>query len=285
MGKPRKTVLPQHMKKTIERVEEIASAVDIVFEVVDARAPEASRCHIMTRILAGSRLVTVLSKTDLADADATKEWKDSFDAREIPWVELPYGKKLNLDKFMGRSILPEVHIQEGAMLKALIIGVPNVGKSTLINLLTGKHRAPTGAKPGITRGVQLVKVMPGMFVYDTPGVINPTIKSETHAHILGLIGCLQESFYDAEAAAYFLAGRILATSRAAILEAHYDMRIDPDLGAGGVMEALAARRGFLLKGGAPDCIRACKTLAADFSTGRIKGVSLERPAARPELQN
>ena len=102
---------------------------------------------------------------------------------------------------------------------------------------------------------------------------------------IGLIGCLQESFYDAESAARFLSGRILASSRKEILEARYDMQTGPDCAAGEVMETLAARRGFLLKGGAPDAIRACRILAADFSAGRIKGISLEQPAMPAGLQN
>lgn len=269
----RKTVLPGHMKKTIERVEELASAVDIVFEVVDARAPLSSRCHILNRILAGSFHVTVLSKIDLADRMVTRSWERHFEGGGMPWKELPFGKVRPAD-FFNFPALPRA---PGAMLKALAIGIPNVGKSTLINLLVGKHSAPVAARPGVTRGLQLLKAGDGIFIYDTPGVINPVIKSENHAHVLGLIGCLQDQFFDSEGAALHLADRILAAGAEKTFESCYDLKLHAGCGNVGMLEELARRRGFLLKGGEPDFGRACRLLVTDFSTGRLRGISLETP--------
>lgn len=270
-----KTVLPSHMKRTIERVEELAAAVDVVFEVVDARAPLSSRCHILTKILAGSFHVTVLSKVDLSDRTVTRAWEKHFEHNGAPWKELPFGRKMRAGDFFN---IPDLPRAEGTMLKALAIGIPNVGKSTLINMLVGKHSAAVAARPGVTRGLQLLKASDGIFIYDTPGVINPTIKSESHAYILGLIGCLQDQFFDSEGAALYLAERIIAGGVEKSFEDGYDLELHSGCGNVGMIETLARRRGFLLKGGAPDFGRACRLLVTDFSTGRLRGISLEIPS-------
>ena len=105
-------------------------------------------------------------------------------------MDAPFGKHIQAADFLSGLSLP-FYGETGHMIKALVIGIPNVGKSTLINILCGRRRAHTGAMPGITRGVQLLSLDRGVFLFDTPGVINPVIKNEEQGHILGLIGCLQ----------------------------------------------------------------------------------------------
>ena len=271
----RRTVLPGHMKKAIARVEELAATVDLAMEVVDARAPEASRCPILSRILTGCHHVKILSKTDLADARATALWKKHFEQQGLLWADLPYGRSIRAGDFLSRLQIPG-YGQEGRMLKALIIGIPNVGKSTFTNLLVGRRRAGVGARPGITRGMQLVKIHKNVFMYDSPGVINPVIKNEEQGHILGLIGCLQENLFDVEAAAFYLADTVLG-GHARIIEKTYGLELEACADAEGLIHAVAMRRGFLRKGGVPDLERAARLLVTDHAAGRLSGLSLELP--------
>lgn len=271
----RKTVLPGHMKKAIERIEELAPVVDVALEVVDARAPDASACPIITKILTTAYHVKVLSKADLADAAVSREWREKFTEQGATWSELPFGKHVPADIFLKKLKLPGLD-DPGRMIKALIIGIPNVGKSTLINALVGRRRAHTGARPGITKGLQLISLADNVYLYDTPGVINPTIRNETQGHILGLIGCLQENLFDVETAAYFLSEHLVENYTAKV-KSTYGIDIPAHTPPEDLLEMLARRRGFLLKGGAPDIDRACRTLVNDFATGKLKGITLEYP--------
>jgi ribosome biogenesis GTPase A len=272
----RKTVLPGHMKKAIERVEELAATVDLAIEVVDARAPHASRCPILTRILAGPHHVTILSKTDLADPAATRAWKTALADQGRIAAELPFGKNAKPGALLSSLDIP-FYGEPGRMIKALIIGIPNVGKSTLINILAGNRRAHTGAKPGITRGLQLVKLPGGVFLYDTPGVINPVIRNEEQAHILGLIGCLQENMFDTQAAATYLAQRVIAGGYTGLFAKTYQMDPPDTAEPLDLIGSLARRRGCVQRGGEADLERACNILLRDFSTGRFRGLTLETP--------
>jgi len=272
----RKTVLPSHMKKTIERVEEIASAMDLVFEVVDARAPNASRGPILTRILAGPHHVKVFSKLDLADPHATNQWKQHFKKQGHVFADLPFRQSIRAESFLSELGLPFFG-EKGRMFKALVIGIPNVGKSTFINLLVGKKRAHTGARPGITRGLQLVRLDSGVFLYDTPGVINPVIKDEEQGHILGLIGCLQENMFDIQEAALYLVNRIISGGYTRLFENVYQTDPVETTDPLALLDALGRRRGCLQRGGGVNMERACSVLLRDFSTGRFSGLSLEIP--------
>ena len=279
----RKTVLPIHMKKTIERVEELATTVDLVMEVVDARAPHSSRCPILTRILAGSHHVKILSKTDLADPAMTKLWKQEFQEQGNVFADLPYGRRVKSEEFLSRLHMP-FQGETGRMIKALIIGIPNVGKSTLINLLAGKHRAHTGARPGITRGLQLITLGKGVFLYDSPGVINPVIRDEEQGHILGLIGCLQENLFDAETAVLYLATRIIDGGYLELFGKTYELKVEGVREPLELLELVARRRGCMRPGGTPDISRACNILLRDFSTGRLRGLTLETPVSVSGLE-
>lgn len=273
----KKTVLPSHMKRAMDRLERLGGVVNLVIEVVDARAPRATRCDFIAKIIGGCRTAVIFTKTDLADPAATKDWIEEFRREGKQAVQL--GARGNSDRERIMRALIEAAGDTGpAGARAVVAGLPNVGKSTVTNFLIGKRSARVGAAPGITRGLQLVRLRDNFLLVDTPGIVSPRIARREEGIVLALVGCLQENMYDAEEAAFGLLQAALPAYGSIFLKFYgiSDTAGDTD-DPTAFCEALAVRRGFLKKGGEPDLDRAFKTLVRDFSTGRLSGITLERP--------
>lgn len=264
------------MKKAVSRLEELSGTVNLVLEVVDARAPESTRCPIVAKVLAGCTFITVLTKADLADDTATRQWLSHFPDRGTPAVVFPYTKKGGRASFISQITgIFEKESGGAGNIKAAVIGLPNVGKSTVLNMLTGKKRAKTGATPGVTRGLQMVNVNEKMLLLDTPGVVSSSVAGRQESLTLALVGCLQDTFYEPEEAV----GRLMELcypKYAGKFARFYDLDQIP-AGAVAFYDALAARRGFLKKGGVYDIERVFPVILKDFSTGRFSGITLEHP--------
>ena len=271
-------VLSGHMKKAIDRLENLSGTVNLVIEVVDARAPAATRCAVVRRVLPGCRSVTVLSKADLADPAATSQWIEYLECLGEKALVFPYGKGKHAKKFVGRIVDYSGGGNRGQPVKAVVAGLPNVGKSTVLNMITGKKRAKVGAVPGVTRGLQLVNVRDGFLVLDTPGVVSSSAAKGEAGELPRLLGCIQESMFDTSEAAHILLSYCLP-EYAGLLKRFYDLEAEP-ADAEDFFEAVARRRGFLLKGGMLDVDRVYPLLLRDFATGRVKGITLERPGEK-----
>jgi ribosome biogenesis GTPase A len=227
----------------------------------------------MRKVLRGCRFITVFTKADLADPRATKRWMSKIKEQGEDAVLFPFGEKKGRAKFI--SSVAGGSGGSAQQLKAVVVGLPNVGKSTVLNLLTGKKRAKVGASPGVTRGVQLVSVRDDFLVIDTPGVVSSGAADRENGLTLALVGCLQDSFFEpSDAAAALLEHSLPDYSN--LLAAHYDLD-ESFSGEHDFFEAVARRRGFLLKGGVLDLDRVYPLLVKDFSTGRIRGITLEQP--------
>jgi len=275
----RRPVLSGHMKKAIDRLESLSGTVNLVLEVVDARAPRSTRCDIVTRVLTGCRSVTVFSKADLADPAATDKWVRHLGSWGERAIVFPFGKQKKRKKFI-EDILESSGVSGGGeQVKAVVAGLPNVGKSTILNTITGRKRARVGARPGITRGLQLVTIRNDFMILDTPGVISSSIADREQELVLALVGCLQESGYDTHDAADFILSCTLP-DYPELLSKHYDIEDMPGDPLS-FYEAVARRRGFLQKGGMLDIDRVMPILLRDFSTGKLRGVTLERPDDQP----
>ncbi|MFA6451129.1 MAG: ribosome biogenesis GTPase YlqF [bacterium] len=277
-GKP---TLAQHMKKAIARLEELSGVVNLVIEAVDARAPRATRCDFIARVIGGCSVATVFTKADLADPAATKAWLKHFHSQGLTAVIAPGKSNKNREGFTQELLkLSAVDTPHHKGARAVVVGLPNVGKSTITNFLIGRRSARVGATPGVTRGLQLVRVSPDFMLIDTPGIVSPRVARKDQGIVLALAGCLQDNTYDHEEAVLYLL-RTTLPLYADKFTNFYGMKCattDPME----FCEAVAVRRGFLLKGGAPDIDRAQRLITHDFAAGRIAGITLESVDGQPQ---
>lgn len=268
-----KREMPSHMRRAVQRIESLAGAVDIAFDVRDARAPIATWCPLVPKILPGVPIVPVLAKADTADRAVTDRWVKHL-RREYPVVltfrpDRPGGPGRFWEE--ARRAMP----QTPGLCKALILGIPNVGKSTLINFIVGHRRARVGARPGVTRELQLMRGPDNLFLYDTPGVLPPAVTTKESNLLLAAVGALQGAFFEQDDAAHYILAMCLK-NYAERFARYFKLDAAPETSVG-FCEMLARRRGFLLSGGELDLSRACAVILTDFSQGKITGVSLEAP--------
>ncbi|HPI75599.1 MAG TPA: 50S ribosome-binding GTPase [bacterium] len=268
--------MPAHMSAAMRKLEELSGVINLAIQTVDARAPNLTRCDFIIRALPGCSQVTLVTKADLADPKALKEWLAHFEREGIPTLVFPHSNRAPREKFIEK-----IRRASGAPenVRAAVIGLPNVGKSTVMNYIVGKRSVRVGAQPGITRAVQLVNAGGNFVLVDTPGVVTPQFARREHGLSLALLGCLQDSFFNPDEAALHLLARSLPFY-CRIFNEYYDVETetcDPVE----FCEAVARRRGMLRKGGKLDLDRVYPLIVQDFSTGRIFGVSLEAPPAAP----
>ncbi len=258
---------PGHMAKAKREIGEYLKQVDLVVELVDARAPADSRNPDL-KSLHRKPTVVAVTKADLADPQATNMWLafwcEQNDACAV--LDLQTGTGL-------RELFTAMHSRLSSRrraARALVAGIPNVGKSTLINRLAGANRAKTGAKPGVTRGRQWIKAR-GMQFLDTPGVLWPKFDDQETAIRLALIAAIRDDIYDQEETAQWLLNH-LQEHYPAVLSSRYGKNEDTHW-----LETIALRRGLLKSGGVPDTERAAKALVQDFRLGRLGRISLQWP--------
>lgn len=271
----RKPTLAGHMKKAIDRLESLAGAVNLVIEAVDARAPEATNCNVASTALRGMTKIIALTKADLANPAATALWLDHYKKIGQPAMVFPYGQPNRRNEFLAAIAKMSGAASGEDAIRAVVVGIPNIGKSTLLNYITGKKSAPVGAMPGITRGVQIIKVSDNFLVLDTPGIVSSAAGEKEGGMMLAAMGCLQESAYESDEAAFFLV-RSAFPEYAKMFAKFYDLKQVP-ADAETFFEALAKRRGYLLKGGALDLDKTYPVVMRDFSTGRLSGITLQKP--------
>lgn len=287
---------PGHMKKTRELITDSLKAVDLVVEIVDSRIPLSSRNPIIHELVAGKKRIVVLGKSDLADAEETARWQRYFaqeaddaiamDSRSGDHVKAffrlldVYQKQRNAERMLNRP------------LRLMIVGVPNVGKSSFINRLIGKKSAKTGDRPGVTRGKQWVTLQNGMQLLDTPGILWPKFEDLQAGLYLAFCGSIRDEVLNVQDLAYELL-KLLAlrypkellarykldalTDREEEVFGPYGEPIDPVVAD---MEAIARRRGFLLPGKRIDYERTGRMLLDEFRSGMIGRMTLERVTER-----
>jgi ribosome biogenesis GTPase A len=268
---------PGHMAKARRQIEGALRLVDAVIVVVDARAPATSANPDLESLIASRQQFIVLTKADLADPEATEAWLSHFRNRGMvaAAVDLRDGASRHI---LTRGLLRLRPKGRTPGLKVMVVGTPNVGKSTLINRLAGRATARTGARPGVTRGSQWIHIGGGVRLLDTPGLMWPKLESVEAGLKLAWIGAIGENAYDPEETASALA-RFLADGHPDLLQGRY--RIDPHTAAD-LLDAIAERRGMLLPGGRPDRLRAAETLLKEFRTGKLGPITLDQPPVSEE---
>ena len=280
---------PGHMKKTQRAIEESIKKVDAVCEILDARIPLSSRNPDIDALTAGKPRLIVLNHTDQADSERTKRWAAYFRSCGCAVLETAAKSGAGIKGFQPavRALLAdklrryEEKGQAGRTIRVMVVGIPNVGKSTFINRVAGKTRAKAENRPGVTRSNQWVNVGGGLELLDTPGILWPKFEDQQAALRLAFIGAIRDEVMDLEELACYLM-EFLAQNYPACLEERY--KITPEAGESGYDLLLRAgrKRGFLISGGEVDTERMAKILMDEFRGGKLGRFTLELPGAAEE---
>ena len=273
---------PGHMAKARRMLQENLKLIDVVVEVLDARAPLASRTPDFDDLFSNKVRVVLLNKADLADAASNKRWISHFRAQGIAAVEITSTSnsgKQQAVRLMEEAVQDKVERLKAKgiakTVRALIVGIPNVGKSTFINRIAGSNRAQTGDRPGVTKGKQWVRVTPYLELLDSPGLLWPKLENETHAMHLAFLGSVNDEILDIEELAWNLLKTLKELAPEALF-ARYT-RITADTEDAELLEAVARSRGFVLRGGVYDTERAARIVLDEYRGGKIARVTLEQP--------
>lgn len=274
---------PGHMARARREIGEAVKLVDVVFEIIDARIPVASRNPILNEIIGGKPRVIVLNKADLADKEATQKWVKYFNSENqiavIADSNQGKGIKEATDaayKLMADKIDKQAQKgRTGAGIKAMIVGIPNVGKSTFINKAAKKQTAEVGNKPGVTRKNQWVRLNENINLLDTPGVLWPKFDDEKLARHLAYIGTIKDEILDTDELALRLIEELVEKHKNEFYARYkisedfeYDMSYE-------IMDEIGRKRGCLVRGGEIDYTKVANIVLDEFRTGKIGNFTLE----------
>src|SRR5210317_1285821 len=268
---------PGHMAKAKRQIDEVMPQVDIVIEVLAARLPVSSSNPLLEKLRGHKPCIKVLNKSDLADPAVTKSWVAYFDqlagVKALP-IEASKRSTVGQITDLCRRMVPNRGVP-GKTLRAMVVGIPNVGKSTLINTLAGRKMARVGDKPAITTCPQQIDLRNGIHLSDTPGLLWPDIRNQKSAYRLAASGAIGEGGMDYEGVALF-AAEYLMDCYPQPLAARYKFDALPE-SALQLVEQIGRKRGCLITGGHVDQQRSAELLLRELRSGLIGRVSLEKP--------
>ena len=285
---------PGHMRKALNDTKALLPQVDMVIETCDARIPFASRNPELSNIIGNKPRLIVLNKADLADPAKTSQWVEALRKDNTVAVSVEATNRKGLDKVVSESVKlckdildrAEAKGRTGRPVRAMVVGVPNTGKSTLINALAGRKAAVTGNKPGVTRDPKWIKTSGRLELMDMPGVLWPKIQSHRMGVCLSAAGSVKDEVNDLVAVAYDTM-KMLNDLYPQLMEDRYGIDLsefeatadefgysDKDYE---LFLEMAKKRGCIMSGGRIDEDRFAKLLLDDFRTGRIGRISLEIP--------
>jgi ribosome biogenesis GTPase A len=274
---------PGHMAKTRRLLQENLKLVDVVIELLDARIPRSSRNPDFDKLFQNKRRIICLNKIDLADPEINDSWKEYYNSLDIACVLIDSrtGKGMKALLKTIESLMSEKFKRDAIKglrrrpVRAMVTGIPNVGKSTFINRLTGRSATRTGDRPGVTRDKQWIKVNSRIHLLDTPGILWPKLEGENTGINLAFTGAIKDEIMDLET----LASKLLE-----FLDCNYRQNlkdrygIEPkDKPGHEILKAICIKRGFLLEGGRYDTLKGAQIVLDEFRESRIARVSLEKP--------
>ena len=275
---------PGHMTSARKKAAETMAKIDVVIEVLDARLPEASSNPMIQELRSFRQrpCLKLLNKTDLADPAATRAWLDFFNAQKnVKAVAISAKKGGDVSRLPALCQALAPHRNDNFKpLRIMIMGIPNVGKSTLLNTLVKRRVAAVGDEPAVTKSQQSIALTPRLTLVDTPGLMWPKIEHDSDGFMLAVCHAIGRNAVIDEAVATFLAGILLARYPDSIA-ARYGL-IAADLDAPGVLEAVARKRGCIIKGrgGELDLEKAAMQFLTDFRDGLLGRISMETPETR-----
>ena len=283
---------PGHMAKTRRLLSENLKLVDVVVELLDARIPASSKNPEIDAIIQNKPRLVVLNKADMADKAISKEWEKWYGSRVTPVIFVDSVKgtginqlkeslkavmkdRLERDRLKGRLFRP---------IRTMIVGIPNVGKSTFINKIAGKAVAVTGDKPGVTRGKQWIRLNPEIELLDTPGILWPKFDDRTTALNLAFTGAIKDDIMDVAEVAAALAEKLASTYPVQFAQ-RYKLQEIEGLTGHQLLEAAGKKRGCIISGGVVDERRISVILLDEFRGGKIGKISLDKPSWNEEKRN
>ena len=274
---------PGHMAKTRRLMQEQLKAVDVVIEVVDARIPSASRNPDFDQLFAGKLRMVVLNKSDLANPSATRQWMAWYEKHGIVAVQ-----SVATDRKARGQILRTI---QGALepkvsrllekkgirktVRAMIVGIPNVGKSALINCLSQNAGARAENRPGVTRGTQLIRVSRYLELMDTPGILWPKLEVEQYARHLAFTGSIRDQILDTYRLALLLIEELKAVAPEALVGRYALETLEGDPQS--LLQAICLRRGLIARGNTVDEERGAVLLLTEYRAGKLGALTLELP--------
>ncbi len=274
---------PGHMTKTRRQIEADLKQVDAVCEIVDARIPMSSRNPDIDSICGTKPRIIVLNRMDLADPEATKRWMTYFRGKGMAAVATDCKSRKGISSFQPavRSVLKEKIERNAAKgmnkpVRVMVVGIPNVGKSTLINQISGRKGAKAENRPGVTRGKQWVTVDNGLLLLDTPGILWPKFEDPQVGMMLAYTGAVKENVIDTEELACRLM-ELLWKFYPETLMNRYGIAAEADTPGYALLEAAGKKRGFLLARGEINTERMAKVLLDEYRAGKLGHLTLEEP--------
>jgi len=275
---------PGHMAKAKRKIQETLKLVDVVIEILDARIPNASRNPDIDDLARGKFRIIVLNKSDLADPEANLAWKEYFEQKGMHVIMANSVKGTGLERiypavlnFMREKIERQrARGRIAVVMRAMVVGIPNSGKSTFINKLNGKSIAKTGDRPGVTKANQWIKVKKDFELLDTPGILWPKFEDVEVGKKLAFTGAIRDVIMDIEELAVLFIGEIRMTYPDA-LKKRYGIELEDSDEDYAILERIGLARGFLMKGQRVDLKRTSIILLDEFRGGVLGKVTLERP--------
>lgn len=274
---------PGHMAKTRRLIEKNIKLIDVVVEILDARIPFSGRNPHFDDIITNKPRLLVLNKSDLADTKRTKEWIDWYNSKGISIIPISCttGKGINEIANKAKDLIRDKLEREkergrNRTVKIMMVGIPNVGKSSLINRLVGKASTKTGDKPGVTRGEQWIRLRDDIELLDTPGILSPKFEDQELAKRLAYTGAIKDEIINIELLAYSLCD-YLRDNYKELLEARYKLDSTDNLEGYEILEKIGRKRGCVVSGGEIDMERAANLVIDELRAAKIGLITLETP--------
>lgn len=272
---------PGHMTKALREMEQNVKLVDLIIYVLDARAPYSCLNPQFEQIIGNKPIIFVLNKSDLADDEQTKKWQKFYSGENRLAITLVStmtnaGKSIisGMEKLLAEKIARQKQKGISMPLRAMVIGVPNCGKSTLINNLCGKYKAITGDKPSVTRSTQWVRIAGLIELLDTPGTLWPAFDNDEIAHNLAYINAIKDEVLDPAELVLDFITKMLSSYKENFLN-RYGLQFDTDKQPVEYLAEICENRKFMTKGGEEDWERASRAVLDDFRKGRMGKITLD----------
>ena len=279
---------PGHMAKTRRMMKECMPQVDIILELLDARIPASSRNPEIEKLTEGKPRITLLTKSTLADPELSKRWAKYYNSDNVRTVIIDSAMGLGMDELSAAikdTLSQKIERyrdkgMEGRRLKAMIVGIPNVGKSSLINCLAGSKKAKVENRPGVTLTKQWVPTELGLDLLDMPGVLWPKFEDATVGENLAITGAIRDQILDIEEIAMILCSRLMQCAPKEFTQRYkLDMNEALELDSYDLFELVGRKRGFLISGGEVNHERTAQMLLEEFRSAKIGRITLEVPNA------
>lgn len=273
---------PGHMQKTRRQIEEKLPVIDIVYEILDARIPESSRNPLLSEIIRNKPRLLILNKSDLADEKETKQWIEKYNDLGMRCIAAnaltgQVFKDVSRETEAILQGLKEKELSKGMQersYRAMVIGIPNVGKSQFINNMAGKAKVKTGNIPGVTKTQSFIKTKGDLLLLDNPGVLWPKFDDEKTAYNLALLGSIKDDILPLDEIAIY-GIRYLQSKYPERLDERYDMQVSPEMSPIEIMDEIGRRRGCLLSGGVIDYDRVINLFLYDIRNSKLGKLTLE----------